>query len=49
MKAKTWEILSLFYQVLVSVTGLALCASIALFLLLYLVPKQTTWIFGLLK
>ena len=49
MKPKTWQILSHFQNFSNSITGLALHASIALFLVLYFVPKQTTYVFKLLK
>ena len=49
MKPKTWQILPYFQTFSNSTTGLALYASIALFLVLYVVPKQTTYIFKLLK
>ena len=49
MKPETWQMLSLFLNYNNSVTGSALYASIALFLVLYFVPKQTTYIFGLLS
>ena len=49
MKPKTWQILSHFQNVNNNITGLALYASIALFLVLYFVPKQTTYILKLLK
>ena len=45
MKPKTWQILSLFKNFSNSVTGSALYASIALFLVLYFVPKKTIYIF----
>ena len=47
MKPKTWQILSLLQNFSNSVTGSALYANIALFLVLYFVPKQTTYVFGL--
>ena len=49
MKPKTWQIVSLLQNFSNSVTGSALYASIALFLVFYFVPKQTTYIFRLLK
>ena len=49
MKPKTWQILSHFQNFTDSIRGLALYASIALFLVLSFVPKQTTYIFKLLK
>ena len=49
MIPRTWQILSLFQNFSNSVTGSALYASTALFLVLYFVPKQATYIFGLLK
>ena len=48
MKPKTWQILSLFQNFSNSVTGSAVYASIALLLVFYFVPKQTS-LFELLK
>ena len=42
MKPKTWQILSLLQDFCNSVTGSASYASLALFLVLYFVKKQTT-------
>ena len=49
MKSKTWQILPHFQNFSDSITGLTLHASIALFLVLYFVPKQKTYILKLLK
>ena len=49
MIPRAWQILPLFQNFSKIVTGSALYVSIALFLALYFVPKQTAYIFGLLK
>ena len=49
MKPETWQILPHFQNFSNSITGLALHASIAMFLVSYFVPKKTTYIFKLLE